>query len=459
MLLRIIHKEMLSHILTLRFGVTLVLFIVLVFASIFVSVNEYMRNKADYDAQVRTSRQRLDELAKETDLRDRYRRLVREGRIDPVPVAELSWLAQGLQPYWPLTFLTSPRGTSGIERGANRNPVLGLLRVPDFVYVVSVVLSLLAILFMFDAVCGEKETGTLRLMLANATPRHTVLLGKWLGGYVLLIVPFLVSAAAGVGYVWVRGALQPGSEQFLRIAALMLVACLYIAVFFNLSLFISTATHRSPTALLLCVIVWVGFILVIPNMAPITAKIIRPMPPSRVLIAEKRAVEEEFMLKRQQLALTGALSYGQTTQQAQEQLQKEFDREIRRLEQYFERLQTSQFELSSTLARLSPCAQWTFAAVNLTNTGMRAYQRVEQARQQLLTQFDQFRDTYYRRWRESRNGDPPEFSVDELPSLRVALPTFADALNSSLNDVLILTILNVLFFMLAFVFFLRYDVT
>ena len=41
--------------------------------------------------------------------------------------------------------------------------------------------------------CGEKESGLLRLVLSNAAPRHQVLLSKWFGGYVTLIMPFLLA--------------------------------------------------------------------------------------------------------------------------------------------------------------------------------------------------------------------------------------------------------------------------
>jgi len=110
MLARIIRKEILSHILTLRFGVTFVLFIVLVFASIFVSVREHERSKSEYNAQMRVSRQKMEEISREEQPMDRIRRAFREGRIDPLPVSDLSWLSQGLQAGFPLAFKTRPWG-------------------------------------------------------------------------------------------------------------------------------------------------------------------------------------------------------------------------------------------------------------------------------------------------------------------------------------------------------------
>ena len=52
----------------------------------------------------------------------------------------------------------------------------------DWAFIIGYVLSLIALLFTFDAVSSERERGTLRLMLANSVPRHTILIGKFLGG-------------------------------------------------------------------------------------------------------------------------------------------------------------------------------------------------------------------------------------------------------------------------------------
>ena len=52
----------------------------------------------------------------------------------------------------------------------------------DFTTVVAILLSFLAIVLGYDAICGERERGTLQLLLANSVPRSTVVLGKLIGG-------------------------------------------------------------------------------------------------------------------------------------------------------------------------------------------------------------------------------------------------------------------------------------
>jgi ABC-type transport system involved in multi-copper enzyme maturation permease subunit len=51
----------------------------------------------------------------------------------------------------------------------------------DLVFVVTILMSLVALIFAYDAVSGEKEDGP-KLVLANGVPRHRILLGKVIGG-------------------------------------------------------------------------------------------------------------------------------------------------------------------------------------------------------------------------------------------------------------------------------------
>lgn len=457
MLVTLIRKEVLSHVLSLRFGVTFILFILLVFASIFVTTNEFQRDREGYFAGMRMAGDRLDEIMKHKDIDERVQRLLYGGLIDPVPVPPLSSVVQGLRPATPAAFVTSAQESRNIARGTEDNPLAGLLRIPDLVYVVSVVLSLLAILFAFDSVCGEKESGTLRLTLSNAVPRHSILLAKWLGGYVVLIVPFLIAAIGGLGYAWWRGALELKLENVQRIGPLLGLACLYISVFFTLSLFVSTVTHRATTALFLCLLIWVAWILVVPNLAPVIAKIVEPTPSVEKINAEKAAVDEEILLRKQRLTLTsGKLSYGEEIKREQEKLDREGERRKDRWDSFLADAVARQTGWAETLGRLSPSACWTYSAVAITGTGPQAYNKLQQAQKKLEKDLEDLLDRL--RTQRRKTGKYPTFTVDDVPHLQVVPPNLSSAVRSALNDMLILAILNVVFFMSAFMFFLRYDV-
>ena len=187
-------KEIINHVLSLRFAVTFVLMLLLIFASISLTANEYVGRRDQYSARSRSYAKTLDVLLSEDDMWRRHRRVFHwEGPSHAAPVAPMSSIVEGLTIAHPAGMTTTRSGWTNIGASEVRNPLMGLYHVPDFAYVVGVVISLLALLFQFDAICGEKESGMLRLVLSNAVPRHSVLLGKWLGGYVVLIAPFLIA--------------------------------------------------------------------------------------------------------------------------------------------------------------------------------------------------------------------------------------------------------------------------
>ena len=456
----LIRREIVAHLLSLRFGVTFILFLVLIGASMFVTVNTFRQDRSEYDVRMRTNRDALADMLAEKDVSQQWYRIFwDEGVQYAVPFAPFTWLAQGLTPACPAAVSTVQDGAQSVDRGMTRSPLLGLLRVPDFVYVVNAILSLLAILFMFDAVCGEKESGTLRLVLTNAVPRHLVLLGKWVGGYLVLVVPFLLAAGGGLVYAWACGVFAPSAGNLCVVAGLLAIACVYIAVFFNISLFISSTTDRSATALLVGLLVWVACILVIPNLGPMTARIVKPTPTRKSIEAAKRAVDQEIDLRSQRLTITsGEISYGSKVERDRDVLDQERTRRKRELDRYFQTRQNEQMSLARTIARVSPAGCWTYAATALARTGPDAYARFGQARETLGTAFHDYVARMMAEARKTGWASRPPIREDELPVLRVRLPDGAEAMRSALDDVLILMILNVVFFMLAFTYFLRYDV-
>jgi len=293
-------------------------------------------------------------------------------------------------------------------------------------------------------------------MLSNAVPRDSVLLAKWIGGYLVLVIPFLIAAFGGLGYAWWHGSLQLSSDHLKRLALLLLVACLYISVFFTLTLFISTTTHRSATALFVCLLIWVVWILAIPNLAPVVAKIASPAPSVEKINAEKHAVDREISLRMERLRLTsGELSYGKKMQQEWERLEQEGQRRKRRWDSFLADATQRQTDLAQTLGRISPAVCWTYSATSLMDTGPAGYGQFKDARKRLMKDLHDFG----RQLRQKREKEGTSlFTIDEVPSLQVARMSFATAAGNALNDILILLIVNVVFFLAAFVFFLRYDV-
>ena len=156
----------------------------------------------------------------------------------------LAVFVHGLEGNLPTQVHTARSGSRKIDEDFYHNPFFALFSTPDYGYIVNIVVSLLALLFVFDAICGEKERGTLKVMLANAVPRDLTIFSKWIGGYLCLVVPFLVALLAGIAYIQLSGTVTLDAQSLERLVWLIGVSLLYI----SLSLPSGFLFPLSPTA-------------------------------------------------------------------------------------------------------------------------------------------------------------------------------------------------------------------
>lgn len=454
MLFHIIKKEIINNILSFRFAISYVLLFALVLLAVFLMSNEYGTRQREYASISKKERAHIDQLQRIEDPRALFRAFSAVSFNGLRQPRSASILARGLDDEIPIEVPAygAIRGLSSAER-AGRNALREVFQAPDFVYVVNVVMSLLALLFVFDSICGEKDQGTLKLLLAHSLPRDTLLLGKWVGGYISVAMPFSMAALAGFTYVYASGALNAdGLWRFVLIYGLSLV---YISAFFTLGLMISTLAHRTSTALLIALLVWICWILVVPNIAPVVARLVAPVPSRQVIESEKASIDREA-----QLLLNGIQKrkvYGD--EKEVERIRRDVAGKMRKLEQFYvERLQV-QIELTQNLARLSPSASYLFAATRLAGTGPVLAGYFDQSMARYQDEYGRFRRELYHATIGNNPQDGDWLRSEDVPRFFITLEKATDSLDAALFDILLLLVFNALFFMLAYAFFLRYDVT
>lgn len=177
-------KEIVHNILSFRFVVTYALLFCLVLMAMFLMTNDYQRRLQEFSTADGKVRENLAELVKIEDPAEQFQRIRRADFSALRRPTPLSLLALGLEGSLPTQVSSQSHFfVSSSDDRLGRNVLFDIFQTPDFVYVVNVVMSLLALLFVFDSVCGEKEQGTLKLLLSNSVPRDSVLLGKWVGGF------------------------------------------------------------------------------------------------------------------------------------------------------------------------------------------------------------------------------------------------------------------------------------
>ena len=166
------------------------------------------------------------------------------------------WSTDTLKSFWILTY---PSATP------NRDNVRPDVTKVDWGFIIGYVLSLVALLFTFDSISGERERGTLRLTLANAIPRHTVLIGKFLGAFISVSIPFILAVLVNLLVISTSSGVHLDSEAWGRLGIIFFVAVLYICLFLALGLLVSARVQRSAVSLVILLLVWVVFVVFMPS--------------------------------------------------------------------------------------------------------------------------------------------------------------------------------------------------
>ncbi|MCY3724519.1 MAG: ABC transporter permease subunit [Candidatus Poribacteria bacterium] len=135
----------------------------------------------------------------------------------------------------------------------------------DWGFIIGYVLSLLALLFTFDTISGERERGTLRLMLANSIPRHTVLIGKFLGALLSVSIPFILAVLVNLLLISTANTVHLTADAWARLGIIFCLALLYTSLFLALGLLVSTRVQRSAVSLMILLLTWVTFVVFMPS--------------------------------------------------------------------------------------------------------------------------------------------------------------------------------------------------
>ncbi len=189
------------------------------------------------------------------------------------------------------------RPESTVPGQGKSNPLLLVFPSLDITLVIQVVLSLLALFFAYDTISGEREKGTAALMLSNPVSRGKVLLGKYIGGMASLSIPFLSGLLAGLVVILLSPSVDLQVIDWTRLALIFLYSLIYISVFFTLGMLVSSRISRSATSLIVLLFIWVGFVILIPNAGPWLAKRLHPVGTGEKIKAKKAHYEEELIRK------------------------------------------------------------------------------------------------------------------------------------------------------------------
>ena len=268
MLITLISRELLDNLMTFRFAAAVFITLLLVVANTVVLIQDYERRLADYNTALKTHQDKLQEFRAYSGY---------ELNIDrpPNPLSifnagfdkQLGNQVRVYHAFVPTLWDAQMHGSD--------NPFLNIFTAIDIVFIFEVVLSLLALIFAYDALAGERERGTLRLILAQQVRRGHILLAKYISAMLCLLMPLLLSLLLAMILLTNNRSLSLSPDDFLRIGGIVLTSLTYLSVFYLIGMLISEVSRRTSTALMLSMFIWGFFVLVYPNM------ILAVMSPSR----------------------------------------------------------------------------------------------------------------------------------------------------------------------------------
>lgn len=309
----------------------------------------------------------------------------------------------------------------------------GFLSV-DFAHIVAVVLSLVALVFSYDLVNGDRAQGTLQLTLSTSLPRHQLLLGKYLGGLLSVLVPFAVAALI---WLLVVMAAIPQEEvdgpALARVGLVALLSILYGSLFVWLGLFVSALTHRPSTALIIALLVWTLAVVVYPPTAMQVVGILRPVEAP----VPEPATRADFLRSEDLRARVDAARW-EALRRAHEQ-----------------------YRLAQSFMRLSPFAAYDFAAAALAGTDLDRFMDHLQASRRLdesLRAWQREKARLYPHRELGQMDIPVPLDLSDLPAAVEAREPLGRTLRRILPDFVLLVVFNLVFMLAAQAAFQRYDV-
>jgi ABC-type transport system involved in multi-copper enzyme maturation permease subunit len=444
MLRTIIKREILEYLKSAKFLIGLGITLALAAGSTVINVQDYKGRLQDYQSA-------LQEMKSDRFYIHLYR-----------PPQVLSTLIQGkdrkLGNSITVTYLGIPSTTSGYMgegRSQHHRLVSGFAAV-DFAFIVRVVLSLMVIFIAYNAVSEEKSSGTLKLTLSNRVPRDQLLLGKFLGGWFVIMGSLAVAALVSLILVLSHSFIAFASGEWTRLLAFIGLSAVYLTVFYGVSLFVSVLVNRPSISLMILLQAWVFLIVIYPNLGIVAAENLTRLPSQEQLAQQKAAAFQPYAAEQKKVDEEFGRAVRSGGGVSKELGMRNIEIWARRAElehqvdeEYGRRL-TAQTNLARAISSFSPAVLFDETAERLGRTGLAEYER--------------FMREVYRCWqqdverRKLRYSDIDAYKKAPPIDFRIPVERSAEAFAATWLQWFLLAFLGLAFFALAYTAFLRKDV-
>ncbi|MBX2990716.1 MAG: ABC transporter permease subunit [Bacteroidetes bacterium] len=486
MFITLLLKELRSILLSPKFTTTFAVVSILLLLSVYVGIQEFHSYTRQYHAANELVRQEMREARGWMQLNTRVYREPDPMQIFVSGVHNDVGRVSGITNWQPVKLVNSTYSD---------DPIFAFFRFIDFTFIVQVVLTLFAILFTYDAVNGERERGTLQLLLSNAVPRASLVIAKFAGTWFGLVLPLAIPVLISLLLLPLLG-IPMTSDHWLRLGLLLGASLLLFTFFMAFGVLVSLLTRRSSVSFLFCLVAWVSGVLIIPRAAVMLAGRIVQVPTVAEVEARQDSYakdqwsvhmkelgeewrkrntwlqqfpENERSTKREEMEW----EWAEQDDGSRKLVQNAIDENARILKEELRNRKHEQERLAFMLSRFSPVSAFQLAVMNLAETDITLKARYEDALNIYRTAFNRYKQ---QKQKESGDSGGIRISVDSERGVKIdtgreialdlsGIPEFtrerasiSSVLARSIVDFGLLSLFSLIAFAAAFVMFLRYDV-
>ncbi len=376
------------------------------------------------------------------------------------------------------------------------DPLFALFRNIDFSSIAMIVFSLFAILFSYNAINGEKEEGTLKLIFSNSVPRAKYIIGKIVGSWLGLVVPLLIPILLGLLLLLINNIYLNGTE-WLSLVSLIFISIVYLTFFIALGTLVSSVTKSSVASFMILLVLWIVTVFIIPRVGVMSAAQMVEVPTISQIESqqdayskdrwqiymdelsdkwEKRRAAMAGMTDEEKEAYEDDMSYAwmEEDDKARKQVEKDIADYNQKLNEDYVKRKIVLEQLALNFSRISPASLFQLAAMNLATSDIELKHRYEESMREYKNRFMDFAEK-----KQEESGESGMFTikmssdggfklndgrqeggldVSELPKYVSPKQNYASLLNSIILDSVLLIIYSVICFGIAFAAFLRFDV-
>ncbi|MCD6095154.1 MAG: ABC transporter permease [Thermoprotei archaeon] len=160
---------------------------------------------------------------------------------------------------------------------------------------------ILGIALGYDAISGERERGTLKLVLARPVYRDSVINGKALAGLCIIVIAMGITGLLTMVFGVLIYGMSLTLNNVIRFGLYTLLSILITLSFYAMSVLLSTLSKKSSTSLAISIMIWAIFAFILPLASYMIAEAMLG-PPPMVHEPGKEGISRQFIEYSRRLA-------------------------------------------------------------------------------------------------------------------------------------------------------------